>query len=646
MVSCMDIKRGVLFLLVMFLFSISFVIISAAPAAQEDSGFFDEDAVLDETEGITPDNPLYFIDNFFDNFADVVKVRQEKVAEIRAMIEAGKYEEALEALEKYKRYAEELEREVSPEQRDEARRSAAAIYNVLKSLESQIPEEYKDDFDGVIEQEEAIVTAAEIANRIKELCETLSELDPLQYSRICRTNEESPQWHQRLDRDLTEAQRQEAEEFFEIMSECFETAGAQCRCEDITITPFAEKCSLIAPLAYACDVEGDEVACDRMDEIEDEEPIEDLLPDYLQDVLRAIEDRFEDSQFDNHAPRECREAGATTREACMRIMITENSPPECVEALLEANVQNEREGREICESIMFELEAPFECIDAGLTDFRECGKFMFQLHAPQVCLDAGLTGEHRSDERKCREIAGDAFGGPRGPGPGGPGPGFIDFNCREITDSDERLACFDRAVSQTDSQHGGFDDENYDGPCMTGNDWDVKKQECRNLYGEHAGDEPIYGDSGEGYECVVDITCIDFGEYKRVVEGDNPWEGCEVIYCGQNAYCEYGTCIPFEGGGQDCESQCPGASRTDWVNDQCACFYEDEEKVEATPTCDNVDCGDTAHCEEGQCVPNEYAPGEGPGEPTTTEEPATTETTPGTGEIIAGDNDFLEYYFG
>lgn len=588
-------ERGVL---VLFLFMfVTMFFISGVLADEDDLDFIDENAELEETEGITPDSAFYFVDDFFDRFADEVRVREEKVAEIKAMIEEGNFEAARKALERYRKHAENLEREISPDQRAEARRSAAAIYNVLKSLESQIPESDRREFvDDIIEREGRIVTAVEIANKIKKLCEDLSELDPLQYSRVCKTSDDSPDWQQRLDRDLTEEQKKEAKEFFDIMLQCFETSGGTCRCEDISVTPFANKCSQIAPLAFACDVEGDEAACDKMDEIEDEEPIEDLLPDYLKDVLRSIEDRFEDEQFDNHAPRECREVGATTKEECMNVMFRLDAPPECVEALERGDISldNEREARESCEAIMFDLDAPFECKDAGLTDFRECGKLMFRLNAPQECLDAGLTGEHRSDERKCKEIAGgfDDHGGPNS------GPGF-GFNCQEIQNPEERLACYDGASSQVDSSHGGFDDENYNGPCFTNNDWENKKRECRNLYGEHAGDEPIYGNSGEGYECVIDVTCVDFGQYK---EDDNPWQGCEALYCGPGAYCEYGQCIPFEdyvepGEGEgvqcdDCASKCediPGQrlSGTACGDSGCECFYESiEEPVTEEPPVD------------------------------------------------------------
>lgn len=620
-------KRGVFLFIYIF---VTIFFISGVLANGENLTFIDENAELEETAGITPDSVFYFIDDFFDRFADKVKVRQEKIAEIRAMIEEGNFEAARKALENYKKYAENLEREISPEQRDEARRSAAAIYNVLKSLENKIPDEYKNDFfDDIIEREARIVTASEIAERIKELCENLSELDPLQYSRVCKTDDDSPNWHQKLDKDLIDEQKKEAKAFLDIMLQCFETSGSECRCEDITITAFADKCSVIAPLAYACDVEDDEVACDKMDEIEDEEPIEDLLPDYLKDVLRKIEDRFEDEKFDNHAPRECREVGATTRTECMNVMFRLDAPQECVDALErgEISLDNERESRESCERIMFDLDAPFECKDAGLTDFRECGKLMFRLYASQKCLDAGLTGEHRSDERDCREIAGEEFGGPTsGPGPGG----YIDFNCREIENPEERLNCFDRVSIQVDSQHGGFDDSNYDGPCFTNDDWESKKQECRNLYGEHAGDEPIYGNSGEGYECVIDVKCVDFGQYK-----EDPWKGCEALYCGPGAYCEYGVCIPFE------DTVIPEEGPTEEpTNDSSS-------KPTACPLMPTV-----AFCPEGQekvtvfsspecgsyygCEPITEEP-----TPETNQEP---NTSSGTGAIISG-NAFLDYYF-
>ncbi|MEK6840858.1 MAG: hypothetical protein AABX79_02805 [Nanoarchaeota archaeon] len=400
-------------------------------------------AELETEAGIGPDSFFYFFDSFFDRFGDDLKVREERVAEIREMIREGKTEEALDALRRYEAVADKLEAEIDPERRDEARKGAAAIRNAIDELESDIPEEFREEFLRILEREEAIVTAAEISSRIKELCETLSEIDPLEYSRVCKTGEDASDWQKKLDRKLTEEQRQEAIKFGEIMSECFKTSGQECRCEEIPFTEFAETCSIAAPLAVQCDIEGNETACEELDNLEMPE-----LPPHLQDVFNKLEGDISEAQFDLHMPQECREAGATNPKECMKIMVQTRAPEECRDAILEADVQNEREAREICEKIMFELNAPEECIEANVRNPKECGKLMFQMNAPKECLDAGLTGENRGDEKKCRTIMES-----KGEGPRGFGPPALGIRCREIQNPEERLKCYDAALSGAEGSY-------------------------------------------------------------------------------------------------------------------------------------------------------------------------------------------------
>jgi len=207
------------------------------------------DAELDTDGGIGPGNFFYFLDKFFDGFSDDLSVREERVAEIRALLEEGRIDDAREVLEDYFNLIEELEREIAPEERDRARRSAAAILKAFNALGSQASPEIKEEFiDRIFERESGLITSVEISSKIKELCEALSELDPLEYSRVCRTDEGDAKWHRDLDRDLTDEQKKEAEAFFEIMSQCFETSGETCRCEDISFTEFSETCAIVAPL--------------------------------------------------------------------------------------------------------------------------------------------------------------------------------------------------------------------------------------------------------------------------------------------------------------------------------------------------------------------------------------------------------------
>jgi len=448
--------------------------------------------------GITPDSGFYFVEDFIlIKFRSDLDNREKKVAEIRKMIESGDIDSARKSLERYNVYADELEREVGPEKRDEARRSASAIRNAIMEVESEILEENREEFvDDIIDREGRIVTAVEIAGKIKELCEQLSGLDPNEYARVCSTGDDSPDWQKRLDKDLTNEQRDEARKFGEIMSQCFKTAGQQCLCEEIPYPEFANACSVAAPLATACEIEGDENACEQLDEIEMPE-----LPDYLQDIFESLEGDISEAQFELHMPRECRGAGATSPRECMKVMIETNAPEECRDELIARNVQSEREAREICGEIMFDLNAPRECVSAGLSDHKECGELMFRENAPQECVDAGLTGENRNDPKKCEEIMRSL-----GEGRGGPGHGF-GGNCREIQNSEERLKCYDGAVSGVGEFRGDFErrfakDRERQTQCANqcsaeGKAWDFSGGSCVCREGQRFDDRRNFDDRGE-----------------------------------------------------------------------------------------------------------------------------------------------------
>ncbi len=408
----------------------------------------DEEVEEELNAGITPDSFFYFIDELFDGLQNCIDNREEKAAEIKAMIEAGKIEEAKESLKKYEKCAEEVEKEATPDEKERIEKSSRLIRKAIKNIEDKIPENDKEDFGDIINREERIEKAAQVAAKIKNLCEELSSLDPLEYSRVCKVDQDDvPEWRKKHHQELTEDQKKEAKEFGQVMSECFKTQGRDCRCEDIKIKPFADRCSLIAPLASKCEG-GDEDSCEAMNEAT--EGMEDLLPDYLLDVMYEIEEKYREDEFDLHLPKECKDEGATNVKKCTEVMFRRNAPGPCLNALDRGEItfENEREAREVCEKIMFEDNAPQECIDAGLKDHRECGKLMFKNNAPQECMDAGLSGESPKDMRKCEEIMresndkeGGGFGPPEHAVAGG-------FRCKNIQNSDERLKCYDEELSR------------------------------------------------------------------------------------------------------------------------------------------------------------------------------------------------------
>ncbi len=413
-------------------------------------------AELERSAGITPDSSIYFIEDIIlTKFRDDSENREKKVAEIKAMVDEGKIDDAKIALDRYEEYAGNLEKEADPEKAEEARRSAAAIRRTVRDFEDKIPDEEREKFvDNIVEKEGAIITAVEISNKIKDLCETLSQLDPLEYSRVCRAGENSPSWQRNLDKELTSEQEKEAKEFFGVMSQCFQDPK-NCRCNDIKVESFAQQCNVIAPLAAKCQ-DGDESACEKMEDAGD--PTE-LLPEHLQGVMKDVERKYGESQNDLHVPKECRDKGVTDRKGCFKIMFELNAPEECVNAVKEGKIVldgTESQARKQCEEIMFIENAPEECVEAGIRDGKECGKYMFKINAPEECIAAGLTGDTRSDEKKCREIMNNQererregmdseFKG-ESRGEGNFRGGNMAANCQGIQDSQKRLECYDNAL--------------------------------------------------------------------------------------------------------------------------------------------------------------------------------------------------------
>lgn len=415
--------------------------------------------------GITPDSPFYFIeDKILTQFRGDSRNREKKIAEIEMMIKEGKIDAAREALERYNGYASELENEVDPEKSEEAKRSAAAIRNKIKEIESDVPEDARKDFVEDIEnKEKRISTAAELSKKIRDLCEALSKVDPVEYERVCKTNDNAPKWQRNLDKRLTEEQRIEAEKFFKIMSACFKDP-ATCKCEEISVKAFAEKCVVVAPLAAKCE-KGDEKACEEMDE--KSEGIDELLPEHLQEIMMDVEEKYGEAKRDLYMPPECRKAGVRNPRECEKIMIRTHAPEECVAAVdkNEISFENPRQFEKVCQEIMFKMNAPEECVAAGLKDPKECGKLMFKTKAPKECTDAGLTGESRGDEKKCREIMESAGREGRGPGPG---QGFaFGRDCKAIENKDEKLKCFEEMFSNA-REHYGFQGESPRGGSQGG----------------------------------------------------------------------------------------------------------------------------------------------------------------------------------
>ncbi len=560
------------------------------------------DAQLSVGAGITPDSNFYWVEkNVLSKFRSDVVNLEKNVAQIKAMVERKDYDSARIALARYKEYAANLEKNVAPEDKAEVERAIAAINNALKEIESQIPAEQKKEFiDEVRDEGKRVADAAKIADTINKLCSELIKIDLVRAAQTCNINKDSPEWLKKRGKQWTDAQRKEAREFGATMRQCMKTQGRDCNCKAISVSAFADKCSLIAPLATKCD-EGDEEACGIMEEATAD--MGDLLPPHLQDVLEEIEGGVRDEQFDKFMPPECKKASAKTPKECMRVMFEKHAPEECITAAKEGKIDftSERTMRESCEKLMFLANAPPECIEKGLKDHRACGKYMCENNLAQECKDAGLTCERpESVFRKCDEIMRSQR---ENEGPNrGPGRGFaFGKNCNAVENKDEKLKCFEEMFNQVQGE--GFPGQ---GPENFGsfNDDSVFRED------RAAG-------SGKGQGKNFPEQCVKAGATTR--------ESCEKVMRAESESRSKDMRDYTENFARECRAK---GGRWDCGfggSNPCRCFDEErreERREEFRPP-------EQQRPPEGQQPPTDFRPQEGQQPPTNTQPPSG-ETTSGT----------------
>ena len=112
---------------------------------------------LSQRPGLTPDSPLYFIDEFVEgilvgnNPEKALKYKEEKIIEAQQMIRAGKKEEAKKAFEKAEKYGVILEQEVSPEIEIKVRASSKAVKAIMEDLHDDMDGEGWDEIKDIVE---------------------------------------------------------------------------------------------------------------------------------------------------------------------------------------------------------------------------------------------------------------------------------------------------------------------------------------------------------------------------------------------------------------------------------------------------------------------------------------------------------------
>ena len=563
---------------ILLVFTLIFSAGAAVTFAEEDIYADLGDVELGADAGLTPNSPLYFIDSLFETSDDpstVLDYKDEKIAEAEQMIEDGHEDAAKEALEKAGEYNEFLEKEITPDLAPRATASSKAVTELLENLDEDIQGEkwlgVRELVDEQKKSQKNIASAAQLAEQIKNLCTSLADLDFELYSNTCKTGEDSPNWQQDLDKELTAEQAEEAKNFHGIITSCFATDGKNCRCDDIQSPEFAKACTEASGMAVSCEA-GDESACTKLETFNMPE-----LPPYLQGVFDDVEGEFSEAKFEKHTPKECEGVEASE---CGKQMVMKHADPLCQEAFATMYFETEDQMWDFCAELLenshMDSEHPI-CAENGL-GAEECKDFLWNLdYRDPVCQSHEIH-----DYYSCQEFLGEGGTEKVEDGEGGKG---VDTRCTEITDTMKRLECYDNAANGIWQEIEENLPDDLPEICLK-----------KHAYTKEACDETVAGWEMEQNKCEdcdakcpgnVKTNCVDNQCMCYYSDGSSGRPGSSA---GSSA--SSGGDDDDSGSGYDsedsstwseckdgCQQECPGQN-TDCVDDVCVCLgtgYDDSD---------------------------------------------------------------------
>ncbi len=407
-----------------------------------------EEEIVKENAGLTPDSPFYFVDEIVDTITiaaaegedkaeAAANIAAERVAEAKLMSDKNLTSETLEALGNAN-ISSLIEGDVSPKLNELTQEKMDFIIKLLAEMDQKVPEDLssiKALIDAQATQADKNKIAGDLAEKIGDFCDKLAQEDyDLMLLEPRCDPEQAPDWlAEFIETDVKEREEDATKQVLNMITRCVEDPR-QCDCDNIPVESHKQDCIEDSALAVRCEYEQDESACNELESKGDE--FLDDLPEFMRDIITQ---RFEEiiakkeaEMFKKFAPKECIEAGATTREECEEIMTEKYGPPpeECME---NGNFIGEDEcrsimeekygpppsecmedgrfiGEEACEAAMIASGTiSQECVEDGQFIGRdECEEKMKSAHgeAPEECME---NGEFIGEE-ECKSITTEKFG--------------------------------------------------------------------------------------------------------------------------------------------------------------------------------------------------------------------------------------------
>lgn len=382
--------------------------------------YAEEEVLIEDRAGTTPDSPFYFVDEVVEDINLAIKegedkadyaldISEEKVAEAKLMADKNKSIETEEALIRANNISKIIEQEVSPTLEDKTNEKMEFIKATLEGMEEEVKdwETVKGLIDRQKTQAEKNKIATNLAVKIGDLCEKLAMEDYSLMEAEPRCNpDNAPDWLKNfIEEEINKREEEAKKMLIDQITTCVNDPR-ECDCSQIPVKSHQLECERSTALAIECEFEQNMAACDKLDEIGP--PSAEGMPDFLRDIFEEtfteLIAKKEKEMFNKFAPKECIEAGATTREECGEIMMEVHGPPpeECMK-------DGRFIGEEECTSIMVgQGKIPEECIKDGMPIPEEECRAIMEAQGGEIPEECMVDGEFIGEE-KCREIMGGKF---------------------------------------------------------------------------------------------------------------------------------------------------------------------------------------------------------------------------------------------
>ncbi len=406
----------------------------------------EEEILVEDRAGITPDSPLYIFDKAIDEVQlrtssgeekakKALEIKEERLAEASVMVDSSKADNAKDALLLAAEASKVAQAEIAPDLENETNEKVRKAATLLTSIRNRLPGEGWEDVEAALEtqldEEEKTRIALIVSKSRLSYCDSLAKQDfALMKSDPQCDIEKAPKWLRgKVEGEFREREDNARRQIINSVSVCI-IDPKKCDCSQIPVAKHSQDCEVKKALAIRCEYENDNAACAELSEGKPDEDISELLDEEgKRTILEAIRQK-EQQMFERFRPPEC-EASATF-EDCFRIMKdlygepiqceglsdeecmefvkrnppTEkpNLPPECSEAGVQKPVE--------CAELMFsKYGKPPQC--EGL-DTRECMKLMrherpdaMQNAMPKECQDSGAR-----EPRQCFDVMTSKYGMP------------------------------------------------------------------------------------------------------------------------------------------------------------------------------------------------------------------------------------------